>query len=102
MATRWPSSLARIRSRPVGLASSLVGRRVAGPVFELPVSGPAHSPATIAEKVTPAGEAKVENAQATRATAHEIVTNRSGSVILRPFAATDVVLIGAPARRRCR
>ena len=45
----------------------------------------------------------VENAQATQATAREIVTDRSGSIKPRPsFAATDGVLIGVPAGRRCR
>ena len=103
MATKRSSSLARIRYRRVGLASSLMGGRVAGPVFELPVSGPVHTPVTIAEKATRAEEAMVENAQVTQATAREIVTDRSGSIKPRPpFAATDVVLIGVPARRRCR
>jgi hypothetical protein len=69
MATTRSSSSARIRYRRVGLASSLMGGRVAGPVFELPVSGPVHTPVTVAEKATPA---------------------------------TDVVLIGVLAERRCR
>ena len=103
MATKRSSSLARIRSRPVGPASSLTGGRVAGPVFELSVSGPVPTPVTIAEKATRAEEAMVENAQVTQATAREIVTDRSGSIKPRPpFAATDGVLIGVPARRRCR
>ena len=103
MATKRSSSLARIRSRPVGPASWLMEGRVAGPVFELPVRGPVRTPVTIAEKATLAEEAMVEDAQATHATAREIVTDRSGSIRPRPpFAATDVVLIGVPARRRCR
>ena len=54
MATTRSSSSARIRYRPVGLASSPMEGRVAGPVFELPVSGAAHAPVTVAEKATPA------------------------------------------------
>jgi hypothetical protein len=50
MATKRPSSLARIRYRRVGLASSLMGGGVAGPMFELPVGGPVHIPVTVAEK----------------------------------------------------
>ena len=103
MATKRSSSLARIRYRPVGLASSLMGGPVAGPVFEPPVSGPVHTPVTIAEKATSAEEAMVENAQATQATARVIVTDRSGSIKPRSSsAATDVVLIGVRAERRCR
>ena len=49
--------------------------RVAGPVFELPVRGPVRTPVTIAEKATLAQEAMVEDAQATHATAREIVTD---------------------------
>jgi hypothetical protein len=54
MATTRSSSSARIRYRPVGVASSLMEARRAGPVFELPVSGPVHAPVTVAEEATPA------------------------------------------------
>ena len=103
MTTKRSSSLARIRYRRVGLASSLREGRVAGQVFELPVSGPVHIPVTVAEKATPAEQAMVENAQTTHVTAREIVTDHSGSIQPRPsFAATDVVLIGVLAEHRCR
>jgi hypothetical protein len=69
MATNRASSSACIHSRPVDLASSPMGGCVAGPVSELPVSGPVHTAVTIAEKATLAQEAMVENAQATQATA---------------------------------
>ena len=76
MATKRSSSLARIRPRPiVGPASWLMEGRVAGAVFELPVRGPVRTPVTIAEKATLTQEAMVEDAQATHATAREIVTD---------------------------